>query len=62
MNETIKRVCRSKTLRPVLNHIYRDSDNRKFEKGYQCIDSGIIKRHIDKKNHRKEDTNKYYFS
>lgn len=55
---TKKRILRSKILRPVLNHIYKDSDNCGVE---MCTGSDIfIRRYEDKKNHRKEDANKYY--
>ena len=60
---TKKRILRSKILRPVVNRIYKDSDDHESEKVYKCTGSDIaIKRYIDKKNRRKEDANKYYFS
>lgn len=55
-----KKILRSKILRPVLNHIYKDSDDCEVK---MCTNSDIIiRRYKDKKNQRKEDTNKYYFS
>ena len=58
-----KRILRSKFLRPVLNRVYKDSDDHEGEKVLKCTDSEIfIKHYRDKKNRRKEDASKYYFS
>lgn len=65
-----KKILRGKILRPALNRVYKDSDDRKTEKAEkvekctnvkECTDSDIIRRYIDR-NRRKEDTNKYYYS
>ena len=58
-----KKMFRGKKLRLVLNRVYKDSDDHKAEKVEKCTCSDIfIRRYEDKKNRRKEDKNKYYFS